>query len=206
MNEVYESMKAWNVAKNNVQALKEIFSKVNMFDFSAVDVEDSEFIHVYPGILNGELVFNTVASIHDKASAYKPDVLMPFVTTSAAQTAPFGDMNGEISKKEAERRVHYWNENASEWIERQVADRCMYQAFKIPAEDIRQGNVHEAFFALTRGTTSRTAFTADLIIVNRENDRSPIIAIYHDMVRPVPPFKPLEEKAEFGLLNYVEKQ
>ncbi len=215
---VYQSMINWNENRNVYSTMSSVLATGNMFNFNIVLDEDSKYVHAYPGYIDGQLIYQLIASEYDKEINFEMDITPENVETCSVQNKQF-PLGGPIPQPEAATRVGRWNNSTTRntWILAETTNENLFQAFIIPVEDIVSGEDHAAYFALKDG--EEDDYIADLVIINTETGMlmttEPVVPVemetevgivYYDMVRPVPPYKAGfgREKVNFGLLNYVE--
>jgi hypothetical protein len=130
------------------------------------------YIHVYPGIVNSQLVFFVISAEKDVSTNtnIKNDVetcattwIDPSSTTGLAQLA------------------HYWENNYKAWISNNIT--TIFQAFQIPQSDSSYGTTHNAILAL-KSDSSATGVLADVVVQDIDGQAIQ----YFDTARPVPPF------------------
>lgn len=204
-NPIYDSMITWNVYRNSEPEVDGWLNQGNMFEFT-IDMGTSPYLHAYPGVYDGKMVFQLITSGNDVMANFSAEVVPSNVVTVNVSTKPM-PLGGEIDPAKAIERVGNWNNSTirEEWIENTTSIGMMYQAFVIPGDDIVSNQKHGAYYALKAG--AEDDYIADLIIVNLESGKVVYLGtVYFDMTRPVPPYKPSGEtmKANFGLLNFIE--
>lgn len=221
IDEVFLSIMEWNDLRNDAVAMSDVLGDGNMFYFTIPLDATSPYVHAYPGIINGNLVYQLITSENDKAINFQLNVHPTTVRTCPVETKQMPGVGGTIPQLEAMTRVGNWNNTLTResWIGTETTNETMFQAFIIPVDDIVSNQKHAAYFALKAGPESD--FIADLIIINTQTNELMTIpatevevdggletTTYYDMVRPVPPYKAGlgREKANFGLLNFVEAQ
>lgn len=206
-NPVYQSLINWNADRNDLSVVSGWLNQGSMFKFT-ITMDSSPYVHAYPGVVDGDLVFQVITSDHDVITNFSTSSPPPYVVTAPLDTKPMPHLGGEIDPAIAVERVDNWANTLkrSEWLLQQTTNETMFQAMIIPADDIETGMQYGAFFALKDGEEDDYIF--DLILVNL--DTNEVLdgkkTVYYDMTRPVPPYKPGfgREKANFGLLNFVE--
>lgn len=191
MEVMLTAMRNWqNILKDSV-ALEQYLSQGHYFTYTVVD--KSEFLHAYPGILNGIMVFFVMPAIYDVPMASTAKIMLN--TQTCPLISEYGS-GSEIDPTIAKLRISAWEEHYQTWIPQQVNTvDGMFQAFVIPSKQLN-ADTYTVYMALAinDAVNPNPFYRADLILTNSLN------VTYYDTVRPVPPFKPYKLQ-EFNMLN-----
>lgn len=200
--EIKENIRHWNEIRTNSELLKSYFSNAVSFEikFSIQSMPNvGEYIHFYPAISNGNLVFYVIKSIDDKSAVHEenPTSFTSYIETSEiARESPNEARQADIQSIPVEaalERVLDWNKYGEDWIDAKAENGGIYQALSVPVEEgFPEGDI-TVFFALKSVDDPQSInFRADLILFSGG-------AVFYDTVRPVPPFGQGEEAAFYLL-------
>lgn len=194
---IKQSVANWhNVLNNNIKLL-EYFGQGNCFNYNFTQAMGvgSDYVHAYPAVKNGQLIFLMIPSKYDNA-AYATTINNYVTECDVALQLK----DNRISKKEASKRITAWNNNYTTWTPAQVNTPAgMFQAFAIHVSDFEPAASPNRTinFGLIAQPTLAQQYTADLIITNVEMTAT----YYDDMVRSVPPYGTAADQSSFYLLQ-----
>jgi hypothetical protein len=194
---IKQSIANWhNVLNNNIKLL-EYFGQGNCFNYNFTPAmgTGSDYVHAYPAVKNGQLIFLMIPSKYD-TSAYAATINNYVTECDVALLLK----DNRISKKEAAKRMKAWNDNYVTWTPAQANSPAgMFQAFAIQVADFEPtANPDRTInFGLIAQPTLAQQFTADLIVTNVEMTAT----YYDDMVESVPPFSTSAAQSSFYLLQ-----
>jgi len=185
-----------NVLNNNIKLL-EYFGQGNSFNyiFTQTMGTGSDYVHAYPAVKNGQLIFLMIPSKYDNA-AYAATINNYVTECDVALQLK----DNRISKKEASKRINAWNNNYITWTPAQVASAAgMFQAFAIQVVDFEpSANPNRTInFGLIAQPTLAQQYTADLIVTNVEMTAT----YYDDMAQAVPPYGATAAQSSFYLFQ-----
>jgi len=214
---VFNSLNAWQTNKHKEAFISDALSEVRQFEITLPDIDSSATaIHFYIGLdkypfLNGDeshatrLYMHAICDSYDQVDVVKSQWMnMPNLISSGLASnvepiidtsLPSHDTPNEITPTEAEHRVQLWS-HISEWAQYS----CMFDVFKVPIEDFDITDTscsYTGFFAMK--DTLQGNLEPDLVI-QKTSDSGEVA--YMDSVRSAPPYRNLEEKNSFGLLNF----
>ncbi len=207
-SEVKNNINTWNNNRSNPFLLKSLFEGNLHFKFhpSTNIAQPKTHLHFYPAVTATGLVLYIIRKDDDRRSVFESD---PANFTNLIITARLEQPNGEpdpdtpsiivdikskISAGVAIERIGNWITYHRRWIDEKAKpeNNGIFQAFSLEASDDGLHDKLLGYFGL-RGTANPFNFSADLILLNTDND-------FFNTVRPVPPFHP-ETEADFFLLE-----
>ncbi len=150
-------------------------------------------IHVYPAINEtGELLMYLIYDKYDQPGIqWENHIVSFYVTDVDLPRESVGPVNGKIPRQIAFSRIMCWQDQYQIWLEHAVSNELVFQAFFLPASDVKAGVKNVTYFAL-ESASSLDDLSAELITDNLEKQSSG--GTFYDTVRPVPPFKPMERE------------
>ena len=194
---IKQSIANWHNVLNNSIKLIEYFGQGNCFNYNFIQAMGvgSDYIHAYPAVKNGQLIFLMIPSKYDTA-AYATTINNYVTECDVALQLK----DNRISKKEAVKRMKAWNDNYVTWTPAQVNTPAgMFQAFAIQISDFEPSAnpIRTINFGLIAQPTLAQQYTADLIVTNVELTAT----YYDDMTIPVPPYGATAAQSSFYLLQ-----
>ncbi len=191
----HELQQAINNYKNILKdspALVSLFNQGQWFSYTRENFEiSSSYVHAYPGVLGGQLVFLMIPSAYDNKDT--PNI------QDYVQLCPISleDRSNRISSKTALARINRWHNNHAHWIPTQVdSEYGMFQAFNISSEDFEDEFVFISLGLLAAADVD-SPDRADMIVGNGNLNAM----VYDDFVKPVPPFGASAAASSFYLLS-----
>lgn len=195
---IIDSLQNWESArqKQNSKYFKQLFTGALGFSFRLLKEDPKpSYYHVYPGVEDNRLVFYIISSNFDNEKGYQDKAVIKSNSIALQATLPIPD-------SEAVKRIALWQSTYEKWIDKQVrTPENIFQAFFVPADDLAFDTDVNVYFALAEDKDKPDVIEADLII-SRSAD-SLRVDKFFDLVRPVPPFKPIDgmDQVSFYLLS-----
>jgi hypothetical protein len=164
---------------NGANTMKGWYTNKNAFPYTRdnnnqpIPPATEAYIHVYPGIVSGTLVFFVISAYKDvssNASSIAGDVEVCATT--------WIDPSSNTGLAEL---THYWANNYKPWISNNIT--TIFQAFRIPQSDSSYGTTHNAILAL-KSDSSATGVVSDVVVQDIDGQTIE----YFDTAMPVPPF------------------
>ena len=196
--DVRANMLNWYNDRSIILNLKNLFKGTPSFQFNSPAQSGPKTLHFYPAVnTSNELVMYIINGNDDKLSVFEktsPDqfvqdyvTIAPIIQSPPSNSPAFPDENvlSQIHADEALQRIRNWDVYHNTWIEVEVPKDGIFQAFTLTASDQGLQGDLMGYFGLD-GTANPFNFTADLILLNTENN-------FYNTVRPVPPFPSGEE-------------
>ncbi|MGQ3014855.1 MAG: hypothetical protein ACT6QS_14185 [Flavobacteriales bacterium] len=181
LNDAVNAIREWLVICKNKELIRSVIGKHS--SYFQTDTPINEDMHMYPGIIAGELYMFLIPAAQDKAD---------FIDTRAIQKYSLkkGDASGPtaITDKEASKRIALWEDKWEVWLNDVTYTEGVFQAFYVPkpTKDISQPiSGFTIFLSLTQNEMQR--YKAGLVLGNISVTSQ---VYYFDTVRLVPPFKP----------------
>lgn len=199
LNTILTGINSWNKTRLNASThdILLLFDQGNGFKFDLTNIPaapvdpiiDKETVHAYLGLLDGKLHYFLIDSYADTEEQFQSEEgILPYIAVCPVSCNPFpmGDGQDIISQEEAADLMGNWDTGKKAWIEdSKLSESGLYQVMVIPYNDILVKQVNVAFFGLNT-TDDCEVYEPDLVIVNAGRV---LQNYYHDLVRPVPPFK-----------------
>lgn len=213
---IKEALAKWRSARLSGKEATEILGQGVLF---RVDVQKviatvgpdplpPPYIHAYPGVHKGKLVFFLINSLLDSSWVFEKeggqkmaqhiiteevmymDEVLFSMFMHTEKGVYFGE-KGNIGAKEAIKRITHWSLSKNKWINSKTnSSEGLFEAFTIPAKDLRQDVEVFALFGLKEANGNHIP-VADLIFWDKEkfilSKAGPALE-FEDVVRPVPPF------------------
>ncbi|MFL9842848.1 hypothetical protein [Flavobacterium rhizosphaerae] len=185
---IIAAMHKWQRYKTDTKVIVNLFNAGNHFFYelpSDYDITDSNYIHAYPGIMNGNLYFFLIPSQYDKPTCQ--NTFEQYTTACIVTNAVGGGQT--MPAPEAQARIDRWILEYPTWIPEQIArPDGIFMGFAIPRTDFgtigEQGTV---YMALRPNDTAGDPDIADMVIATTSSTGS---LVYDDSSMPVPPFIP----------------
>ncbi|MFL9836253.1 hypothetical protein ABS768_02010 [Flavobacterium sp. ST-75] len=143
-------------------------------------------IHVYPGVdTDGTFYMFLLPAALDVPNTSS----VAFSSFTVCHVQPnLGDSN-QIPAQEAILRIDTWKKDYSTWTKNQIEKKSltggMFQAFRMPASYMIQGDRYITYLGLQTDASAATGLTADLITTDTKYAN-----VYYDTSMPVPPLTP----------------
>lgn len=200
LNDAVNAIREWLVlCKDRKRIYSVIYNHNHYFQTDTLINED---MHMYPGIIAGELYMFLISAEHDKADCENPRDIRKHSLKKGDASGPTG-----ITDKEAIKRIALWECKWEVWLNDVTDTEGVFQAFYVPkpTKDISQPiSGFTIFFSLTENEMQH--YEAGLVLGNISVTSE---VFYFDTVRLVPPFKPKHHPPllheTFHLLELAEK-
>ncbi|RZJ74097.1 MAG: hypothetical protein EOO45_09455 [Flavobacterium sp.] len=193
---ILECIHLWSEVHKDGRLLVDYFSQGNCFLLDKPEkVVNSNSLHVYPGIFQGDLMFFVIPEEYDKEE-YSA-VIDQYVTVCPVSWRVAGIHT--ISASEANYRIKLWEDNYETWVPEQASTvDGVFLAFDVAVIDFEE-DTSEMILALKPNGQQGIAYDADLIVEGMSPTSTSIK--YDDYVRSVPPYSPAAMSSSFYLLN-----
>jgi hypothetical protein len=216
---------AWNTMRTNAESVQNCVGELtNHFSIVRPD-ETVDSIYVYIGYdadpdAEYPITLYPIASSADTMGNLKclqySHLVNGSMDTLPVSVARHTSREDAITLADAKTRIGRWIDDTTRnnWIAAVCNDRNgdkMGQIFVIKTVDMVPEDKHECYLALHEDSAAIGGYHGDLIIVNTRTheilqpapiSQADMSGVIEDVVRLVPPFKPLE-KANFGLLKML---
>ena len=221
LDEITRAIARWQHAKRNPNKLRKLLGTGKFFPVYPTEQSDDpkrRFLHAYPGIHKGRLLFFVINALRDTEEQHHTgDGLLSCISICEIEDFDLIEDIDPIPPGEAIKRILSWHDHHEKWIRKEVTTiDGPFECYVIPQKGLGVNRDYQAFFALQSGIVSED-FRADLVLFDPQARTFPQVDHkennFFDTVRLVPPFPPGEltvenpelKKANFFLMNLAER-
>lgn len=189
--QIKAAIQAWAAITHNGSAMLTQFQQGNSFNFTMpAYATGTPSMHVYLGIVGGQLTFFSIPSKYDNAQT--ANIQNYVIVSDAIWTLQGG---GRIPSPEAAARIDRWQDHYQTWVPARAATtNGVFQAFDIPIEDY-EGADSSLILGLKLDSAGTHGKAADMIVKNVSGGN----AYYDDFVKSVPPYGAATLQTDFYL-------
>lgn len=210
LNLITAAMETYANARNSqgLNLMQQWYGQGNMFSFQRdpgnqpIPPDPEAYVHAYPGIHNGQLVFFVISAYLDSPNTVNIENYVQ-VCPIATGTPTATSTTGNIPVSEALMRIDAWNTGHNAWLQANIAATdSIFQCYIIPQNDTATGNQHNAFLALNSDSGAPGGAIADAIIEDIGSGQ----LVYMDTVDFIPPMggsNTKKGKERFHLLDLL---
>lgn len=187
---VYQSIATWASFSKDRSELKQLTSLgLNTFYFLK-GILATDNIHAYLGCYKQGIYLHFIPSSVDQKKSFQDQKTIPNELYSCLATQDSYPDKGAIDKKEAEQRIHNWDNDK---LRNEVLDAPeLFQVFWMPNENFKNNTSLKVNFAINKDQP-------DLVLTRMDKANS-----YLDTCKPIPPFGIATKSSDFALLEQVK--
>lgn len=200
----------WNDIRNEDNGLKLLESGnvigLSRLSFEQMQIQESEYIHLYIGETDNTLIFYMVGDEYDKIELIQQH--MDKVSSLHFKSPPYFNTTPNSSSISHENidvnvatiRSFKWFLYKSDWFAKAQSKKNVVRAFKIPLTSITNIFNDESvqnillFFGITQ---FESGFNIDVIFCNSTSESFKLPTMYENLTMPCPPYN----CEDFGLMN-----
>ncbi|MFT5250055.1 MAG: hypothetical protein ACI93P_001790 [bacterium] len=203
----------WNVIRKTQDSVIDIFNTTgNIFSFKKDSIVADSILHIYAGWSDGRYSLTLIKATND-TQENNTCMLTTYPVSTIQHKLPEIEILHKnnpdaIKRNEASNRIKNWSTASirNEWINQRIniSTTGVFQIFRVNTVDFEYGIKHDCYFALRQDSLS---YVADLIIVNRKNNKiGPITnGSVEDLTQPIPPLGGHNLK-NYGLWQRINNQ